>query len=69
MKNNILGKNIKQLRIERGISQRKLGEYLGVVNQAVSFWESGAREPDVDMLVNIANFFSVSLDYLVGREV
>ena len=50
MKDNVFGKILKQLRLENKISQRKLGEDLGVVNQTISFWESGSREPDLDML-------------------
>ncbi len=54
--------------MEYGISQRKLGEELGVCNQTVSFWESGQREPDIDSLITLAKFFEVTLDYLVGME-
>ena len=68
MKENKFGKILYELRIERGISQRKLGEILGVVNQTVSFWESGSREPDMDTLIKIAEYFGVSLDYLFGCE-
>jgi transcriptional regulator with XRE-family HTH domain len=57
---------LKELRLQKGVSQRKLGETLGVVNQTVSFWETGSREPDLDMLVKIAKYFEVSTDYLVG---
>lgn len=68
MKNNIFGKTLKQLRIEQGLSQRSLGEKLGFCNQTVSFWESGQREPDLDSLVKISNFFEVSVDFLLGRS-
>ena len=68
MENNFLGEKLKELRIERGLSQRKLGEIFDVCNQTVSFWESGSREPDLDFLVKIANFFEVSVDFLLGRE-
>ena len=34
----------------------------------ISFWETGSREPDLDMIVQIAEYFSVSVDYLLGRE-
>lgn len=54
--------------MERGISQRKLGEYMGVVNQTVSFWEAGSREPDLDTLVSLAKFFNVNAGYLLGTE-
>ena len=68
MKGNKFGIILKELRIERGISQRKLGEILGVVNQTISFWETGSREPDLDSLFKIANYFNVTIDYLLGNE-
>ena len=66
MDGNIFGKKLKELRQEKGLSQRKLGENLGVCNQTVSFWENGSREPDLDALVSLAKFFDVSLDFLLG---
>ncbi len=68
MKNNFFGLRLKELRIEKGISQRKFGELIGVCNQTVSFWESGSREPDMDTLVKISDFFDVSTDYLLGKS-
>ena len=66
MKSNVFGKRLKELRLERGLSQRKLGEALGFCNQTVSFWESGRCEPDYDSLVKIACFFNASTDFLLG---
>ena len=68
MQGNFFGKKLKELRIEKGLSQRKFGELLGVCNQTVSFWETGSREPDLDALIEIADYFSVSVDFLLGRE-
>lgn len=68
MKGNSFGQNLKELRLDLGISQRKLGEILGVVNQTISFWELGTREPDLDTLVEISKFFNVSTDYLLGLD-
>lgn len=68
MKNNEFGNNLKQLRLEKGISQRKLGEIFGVVNQTVSFWETGSREPDLDTLVKIAKYFDVTVEYLLSNK-
>ncbi len=65
MKNNCFGKKLKELRIDKGFSQQKLGELLGFCNQTISFWESGSREPDLDTLVKIAHFFGVSVDELL----
>ncbi len=54
--------------MERGLSQRALGEMFGVCNQTVSFWESGSREPDLDHLLKIAKFFNVPVDYLLDEK-
>lgn len=67
MKNNIFGENLRALRLSERISQTKLGEALGVCNQTVSFWEIGKREPDLDTLIKIADYFQVSTDYLLGK--
>ena len=66
MKNNVIGKRIKELRTEEGLSQRELGERLGFCNQSVSFWESGKREPSLDVVLQLAAFFGTSPNYLLG---
>ena len=66
MKNNMFGRRLRELRKEEGLSQRDLGEKLGACNQAVSFWETGSREPDLDTLKALAQIFDVSADYLLG---
>ena len=67
MQNNIFGTTLKRLRLENHLSQRQLGDALGVCNQTVSFWESGSREPDLDMVRTIAEYFDVSCDFLLDR--
>lgn len=47
------------------LTQRKLGQTLGVCNQTISCWENGQREPDLDTLVKIAKIFDVSIDSLL----
>ena len=66
--NNIIGKNIRALRKEQGITQTELGLRLGFCNQTISFWETGQREPDLDSLLKIAKYFQVSLDDLLDFE-
>ena len=68
MKNNYLGKKLKELRIEQGISQQKLGEALGFCNQTISFWESGSREPDLDTLLQIAHYFNIPVNELLENN-
>ncbi len=67
MKDNLFGKNLRTLRLSEKMSQDELGKKLGVCNQTVSFWEIGKREPDLDTLVKIADYFQVSTDYLLGK--
>ena len=68
MKDNYFGNTLRELRIEKGISQRKLGEDLQVVNQTISFWETGSREPDIDTLLKIASYFQVPVGYLIDKN-
>lgn len=48
-------------------TQRQVAKALGVTPQAISFYERGLREPGIDELIKMADFFEVSIDYLVGR--
>lgn len=66
---NIVYKRLKELREENKLLQKQLAVELGVSQVTIARWESGNREPSIDMLIKIAKFFSVSIDYLVGVEV
>lgn len=68
MKNNVFGKNLKELRVNAGLSQQKLGEQLGFCNQTISFWETNSREPDLDTLLKIAHYFDVPLEELLEES-
>ena len=59
---------IKYLRQTRELTQGQLADKLGVAKQSISNWENDNIMPSVDMLEKIADFFSVSTDYLLGRE-
>jgi len=59
-----LGKKIKQLRLNKGITQETLANALGVTYQAVSRWENETTMPDISMLPQISVFFGVSIDEL-----
>lgn len=62
-----IGGNIAALRKEKGAKQEELANYVGVSAQAVSKWENGGV-PDTYLLPKIADFFSVSIDSLFGRN-
>ena len=59
--------NLKKLRLEKGISQKALGEHIGVSQQSINKYENYAIEPDIKTLILIAQFFQTSVDYLVGN--
>ncbi len=61
-----LSENIKRLRRENELTQETLAEFLGVTFQSVSNWERGESFPDITMLPDIAAFFKVSVDELLG---
>lgn len=63
-----IGKRIRALRLEKGITQEKLATYLNLSYQAISKWENDETQPDISLLVPIANYFDVSVDYLLGNE-
>ncbi len=63
-----IGVNIKKLRKERGLTQNDIAEKLFTTPQNVSRVESGDGEPTVEMLINMADIFNVSVDTLVGRR-
>ena len=59
---------IKDLRDEKGISQERLADELGVSHGIISFWETGKREPKLSNLILLAEYFGVTIDYLAGLE-
>jgi len=63
-----IGENIKNLRKRKEITQEELAEYLGISFQSISKWERGEGFPDITMLPDLADFFNISIDELVGAE-
>lgn len=58
---------LKQLRTKHELTQKELAKKLNLQNTAISKYELNERNPDLDILNNIADFFDVSIDYLLGR--
>ena len=58
---------IKQLRQEKGLKQEELAGEFGIAQQTISNYEKGIREPDITTLKKLADFFDVSLDFLLGK--
>ncbi|PEO55590.1 transcriptional regulator [Bacillus toyonensis] len=65
----MLGKKIAELRKNQKLSQYDLAERLGFSRGKLANYEQGQREPDYDTLKKIADYFEVSTDYLLGRDI
>lgn len=63
-----LGKILKELRKEKGLTQTELALNLCTTQDSISLWELGKSYPDILMLIKIAKFFDVTTDYLLGLE-
>jgi transcriptional regulator with XRE-family HTH domain len=62
-----LGERLKTLREENKVTQEHLAEYLGVGRPTVAGYETKGKQPSYEILDKIANYFNVSVDYLLGR--
>lgn len=63
----MLSDRLKQLRIEKGKTQKEMAKDLGTTDVSIGRYEKGEREPKTDMLNALANYFEVTTDYLLGR--
>ena len=59
---------LKELRKKNNVTLQKLADYLHIANSAISQYENEKREPSFDIVSKIADYFNVSIDYLLGRE-
>lgn len=64
----MLGKRITSLRKQAGLTQEGLAKKLNITRSALSQYELGTREPNYDLLIKIADFFDVSIDFLIRGE-
>ena len=63
-----IGSFLKELRKEKGITQEEFAESLNVSGRTVSRWETGVNMPDISLLVDIAEFFNVSIPEIINGE-
>lgn len=61
-------KNLKILRSKKGISQQALANILGISQQSVNKYENHDVEPDISILIAMAQYFDTTIDYLVGKN-
>lgn len=65
---SLFGQRVRELRKARNLSLKDVAEGIGSLKSTLSNIERGIRAPSLDMLIALADFFDVSLDYLVGRS-
>ena len=59
---------LRELRINSGLTQNEIATKLGVSGQTILNWENGIYEPKISQLIQLADLFNVSIDYLVERK-
>ena len=59
---------LRELRLDRNMSQQRLAMELSMTQNTISRYENGEREPGIKELIRIADYFNVSLDYLLERS-
>lgn len=64
----MLADKLKKLRSDSGMTQAEFADVFSISNGTIAMWETGKRTPDIEMIKRIANYFHVSVDYLVGNE-
>lgn len=64
---NIFAKRIKELRLSKGLSQAAVGALIGIKAQGINDMEHGRTKTRLDKAIILADFYNVSIDYLVGR--
>ena len=64
----MLSLQMKKLRNQKGMTQQELANYLHVSKGTIGMWETGRREPNTEILSELADFYGVTVDYLLGRE-
>jgi len=65
----LVGKRLKDLRLERGLSQQELGRMINVTKVSICGYENGTRTPSLDTFIVLADILGASTDYLLGREI
>lgn len=59
---------LKELRLEKNLSQLELAKAIGFSQSSIVYWETGQRVPNAQAVIILARFFEVSTDYLLGEK-
>lgn len=60
--------NLKKLRKSKGLTQTEMAKFIGITQNSYSYWENDKVKIDNASILKLADFFEVSVDYLLGRE-
>ncbi len=64
----IFSSRLKEIRTKNNLTLQELGKFLNVTKQTIGHWETGIRVPPLEKTCLLAEYFDVSIDYLVGRS-
>jgi transcriptional regulator with XRE-family HTH domain len=64
----MFAEKLKGLRIAKDITQKDISEIFCISQSTIAMWETGKREPDYETIIKIANYFEVTIDYLLGNS-
>lgn len=59
---------LKEIRTQKGLTQRQVADYIGCAPSVYSRYETGDREPSIDILIQLSQYMNVSVDYIVGND-
>ena len=65
---NKFSERLKELRLEKGLTQKELAKSTGFTQPAIARWENGLQIPNVETAIVFAKYFEITTDYLLGLE-
>lgn len=66
-RSEIVGRILRYLRTREKLTQKEIAEKLGIVHQTYSGYETGNHEPSIEILLKLADFYNISMDFITGR--
>lgn len=63
----MIGQRLRELRKEKGLTQKQLADMLGISDKGYGYYELEQREPSISMIIILCDFYDVSADYIIGR--
>ncbi len=64
---SVFSKNLKELRLEKKLTQKQLAQKLNVTEDSIGYWERGKSEPSISQIIQLSDIFEVTTDFLLGK--